>query len=106
MGHSTLIIPNESDPPVVESGKIGFRLRHKLYLLPSLEFREERTVRDCDFDNGGMRPVSPEVQFLVGTGVFRQDLGRNLDFGLLVVGCLADPMREAVVALVADRLEQ
>src|SRR5438552_12073991 len=77
LGHVTLIIPDESEAPVVESGEVGFRLPHKLDLLPSLEFGEERSVRDCDFDNGGVRPVSPGAQFLGGSGVFPPDLGGN-----------------------------
>src|SRR5262249_1950362 len=36
MRHVTLIIPNEGETPVVESGEVGFGLPHKLYLLPSL----------------------------------------------------------------------
>src|SRR5437016_13503297 len=64
MRHGALAICDELDPQPIKAGKSGFRLRRKLYLLPSFEFAKQRSVRDCDFDNCGVRPVSPEVQFL------------------------------------------
>src|ERR1700680_775951 len=92
MRHGALAIPYELDSQPVKAGKGGFRLRQQLYLPPSLEFGEQGVVRDGDFDNSGVGPVSPEVQLLVGTGVFRQDIGRDLYLGLLIVGRLADPV--------------
>ena len=106
MRHDALAIPYKLDPQPIKAGKSGFRLRDKLYLPPSLEFGEQGSVRNGDFDHSGVGPVSPGVQLLVGTGVFRQDLGRDLYFGLLSVGRRADPVLEAVVTLVADGLKQ
>ncbi len=86
MRHGALTIPNENDPQPIQAGKIGFRLRYKPYLVSSFEFGEQRSVRECDFDNCGVWPVPPEVLFLVGTGVFRQDPGRvNLPFSGIAV---------------------
>src|SRR5438067_11385911 len=98
--HGALGVLDKTDPQTIKAGEISLRLRHKLDLLSSFEFGEQRSVRDCDFDNCGMGPVSPEVQLLVGAGVFSQDLWRNPYFGLLFVGRLADPVLEAGVAFV------
>src|SRR5262249_45731925 len=105
MSHDSLAIRYEANTQPIKAGKSRFRLRHELYLLSSFEFGEQRSVRDCDFDHCGMRSVSPEVQLLVRTGIFREYLGTDLYFGFFFIGRLPDPVFKAVVAFVAHGLE-
>src|SRR5213593_1392636 len=106
MRYGALRIGDELDPQPITAGEIGLRLRCKPYLLPSLEFGEQRSVGDGYLDHCGVRPVAPEVLFLVCAGMLRQDLGRDLDFDSLFVGQLTNPMLKARAALIADGLEQ
>src|SRR5690348_3075402 len=101
MRDDALAIRDELDSESIKAGKIGLRLCDYLYLLSSFKFGEQRSAGDCNFDNRGVWPVSPVVLFLVGAGVFREYLRRDLYFGLFFVGCLPDPVLKAVVALIA-----
>src|SRR5437667_1086789 len=100
MRHDALAIPYKLDPQPIKAGKSGFRLRDKLYLPPSLEFGEQGSVRNGDFDHSGVGPVSPGVHLWVGAGLFGQDPGGDLYSGLLIVGRLAAQLAEPFFALV------
>src|SRR2546422_10136665 len=106
MRYGALRIGDELNPQPIEAGEIGLRLRRNSYLLPSFEFGEQRSVRDADFDDCGVRAVSPEVLFFVSTGVFGQDLRCDLHFDGFFVGKLADPVLKARMAFVTNRLKQ
>src|SRR5438093_12017200 len=104
MRYGALRIGDELDPQPITAGEIGLRLRCKPYLLPSLEFGEQRSVGDGDLDHCGVRPVAPEVLFLVCAGMLRHDLGRDLDFDVRFVGRPTNPRPTDRAALLASEL--
>src|SRR5712664_2299782 len=106
MRRHALAVRDEVDSPPKKARKSSLRLRRKLRFTPSLKLSGQPTIGDRDFDNSGVRSHSPEVLLPIGTGVFRQDCGRDLYFRHLIVGGLAHPVLVARGALVADGFEQ
>src|SRR5262249_50424342 len=106
MRRHSLAVSDESDSEPEESREVGFRLGHQLYFSSSLEFRKKRTVHGRDFNDSGMGALSPRIQFLVDTDVFREDFTCDPHFGLPGLGGLAAPVLAAAAALVADVFEQ
>src|SRR5712691_3618805 len=102
-----LAVWEEHDSQSKETGESGIRLRRELHLSPVAQFREQRAVRDCYLNRSRVRWGSPEVLLDVRTRVSGENVGSNLDGGVLLVRRLACPMFEALlVVLVAHRLNQ
>src|SRR5213594_3897483 len=106
MCRETLRVSDEVDPEAEEARKIRLRLRHELYFAAPLQLGKQRIAGNRDFDDPGMRTLSPEIQLLVSTRVSRQDFRADFHGRLQIVRGFADPVLATVSALVADVLQE
>src|SRR5207244_13273258 len=94
---------DDCDAESIQAGESGPGGGDQRDVPSAVHVGEQSAVRERDLDDS--RQSSPERRLLlIRADVLRENLGGDVYLVLLLIGSLADPVLDAVIAFVADEL--